>query len=105
MFSIINHSCWNCFYSISYKANVCFASTESIVKPSYDFFPLLHDIFFLIANTEINMSKHSFPVSSHVKVAWAIHSFCCLYYPVENRDNLALSQAPKKKVKTKSSCQ
>lgn len=48
--------------------------------------------------------KHSFPESSHAKVAWAMYLFCCLYYPVENRENLALSQVLKNKVKMKLSC-
>lgn len=63
------------------------------------FSSFIFDIFFLIANAEINMTIHSFPVSSHAKVAWAINSFCCLYYLVENRENLALSQVLKSKVK------
>lgn len=65
------------------------------------FFSFTSDIFFLIANPEINMTKHSFPVSSHTKAVWAMHSFCCLYYPVKNRENLAVPQVLKNKVKRK----
>lgn len=67
------------------------------------FFSCTSDIFFLISNPEINMTKHSFPVSSHTKVVWAMYSFCCLYYPVKNRENLAVSQVLKNKVKKKPS--
>lgn len=39
----------------------------------------MSDIFFLIVNDQINMTKHSFPVSPLAKVGWATYSLCCLY--------------------------